>query len=79
MRLLLHDVVVDGTGRAARLRHQWSAGKTGTTQDYRDALFVGFTPELVTGVWLGNDDGTSMLAVTGGSLPAEIWKKVNGG
>ena len=50
-------------------------GKTGTTQDYRDAVFVGMAGDLVTGVWLGNDDNTPMRDVTGGTLPAEIWAR----
>ena len=55
----------------------WSAaGKTGTSQDFRDAWFVGYTPDLVTGVWLGNDDSTPTKHVTGGSLPADIWSRV---
>jgi len=50
-------------------------GKTGTTQDYRDALFVGFTGDLVVGVWVGNDDHSPMKGVTGGGLPAQIWRE----
>jgi membrane peptidoglycan carboxypeptidase len=50
------------------------AGKTGTSQDHRDAWFVGFTPDLVVGVWVGNDDNTPMRGVVGGDLPAMIWK-----
>ncbi len=69
---LLSGVVREGTGRAARL-DQLVAGKTGTSQDYRDAWFVGFTPDLVVGVWVGNDDNVPMNGVTGGSLPATIW------
>jgi 1A family penicillin-binding protein len=69
---LLSSVVRDGTGRAARLDGP-VAGKTGTSQDYRNAWFVGFTPDLVVGVWVGNDDNAPMNAVTGGSLPAAIW------
>ena len=72
---LLQDVVERGTGRAAALDGETVAGKTGTSQDYRDAWFVGFTDTLVAGVWVGNDDGAPMKAVTGGSLPAEIWKR----
>jgi membrane peptidoglycan carboxypeptidase len=49
------------------------AGKTGTSQNYHDAWFVGFTPDLIVGVWVGNDDNSPMRGVTGGSLPAEIW------
>ena len=70
---LLQAVVTEGTGRAARLPNVAVAGKTGTTQDYRDAWFVGFTPDLVIGVWVGNDDNSAMKKVVGGDLPAEIW------
>ncbi|HSM20327.1 MAG TPA: PBP1A family penicillin-binding protein [Hyphomicrobiales bacterium] len=70
---LLQDVVRRGTGRAARL-DGFSAGKTGTSQNYRDAWFIGFNESLVVGVWVGNDDGTPMKQVTGGRIPARIWK-----
>jgi membrane peptidoglycan carboxypeptidase len=70
---LLSSVVRNGTGRAAQLDLP-VAGKTGTSQDYRDAWFVGFTPDLVVGVWVGNDDNSPMKGVTGGSLPATIWQ-----
>jgi penicillin-binding protein 1A len=73
MNDLLHGVIAWGTGRAADIGRP-AAGKTGTTQDYRDAWFVGYTPDLVTGVWVGNDDNTPMKTVTGGSLPAQIWR-----
>jgi penicillin-binding protein 1A len=69
---LLWSAVENGTGRSARLRIP-AFGKTGTTQDYRDALFVGMAGDLVTGVWVGNDDNTPMHGVTGGTLPAQIW------
>jgi penicillin-binding protein 1A len=72
---LLGAVVEEGTGRAARLG-QKAYGKTGTTQDYRDALFVGFTGDLVVGVWVGNDDHSSMNRMVGGDLPARIWRDV---
>ncbi|HQR88925.1 MAG: penicillin-binding protein [Caulobacter sp. 32-67-35] len=72
---LLAAVVQEGTGRAARLS-QRAYGKTGTTQDHRDALFVGFTGDLVVGVWIGNDDQTPMNRVVGGGLPALIWRDV---
>jgi membrane peptidoglycan carboxypeptidase len=71
---LLEDVVQYGTGRAAAL-DGFSAGKTGTSQRYRDAWFIGFTDALIVGVWVGNDDRTPMDRVTGGSLPAAIWKR----
>jgi 1A family penicillin-binding protein len=71
---LLQDVVQHGTGRAAAL-DGFTAGKTGTSQNYRDAWFLGFNDTLVTGVWVGNDDGSPTDRVTGGSLPAAIWKQ----
>jgi penicillin-binding protein 1A len=52
------------------------AGKTGTTDDYKDAWFVGYTPSVVTGVWVGNDDNSKMGGLTGGTVPAIIWKNV---
>jgi penicillin-binding protein 1A len=73
---MLYDAVVEGTGHAARLPDREAAGKTGTTQDYHDAWFVGFTADYVTGVWVGNDDSKPMRNVTGGLLPAAIWKDV---
>jgi penicillin-binding protein 1A len=72
---MLRRVVTSGTGRGAALADGSSAGKTGTSQDYRDAWFVGFSDELVVGVWVGNDDRTPMKNVTGGSLPASIWRE----
>jgi penicillin-binding protein 1A len=72
---LLQSVIEHGTGRAASLRNDIVAGKTGTSQDHRDAWFVGFNKELVVGVWVGNDDRAPMKGVTGGSLPAEVWKR----
>ena len=70
---LLASVVDEGTGRAARVAGT-VFGKTGTTQEHRDAWFVGFTGDLVVGVWVGNDDNTPTQGVTGGSLPASIWR-----
>jgi penicillin-binding protein 1A len=70
---LLQAVVTSGTGRAARLG-QPAYGKTGTTQDHRDALFIGFTGDIVVGVWVGNDDLSPMRGVTGGGLPAQMWR-----
>jgi membrane peptidoglycan carboxypeptidase len=69
---LLSSVIREGTGKGARVSGP-VAGKTGTTQDYRDAWFIGFTPEMVVGVWVGNDDNSPMDNVTGGGLPASIW------
>ncbi|HMA74574.1 MAG TPA: PBP1A family penicillin-binding protein [Xanthobacteraceae bacterium] len=71
---LMQDVMRRGTGRAAAL-DGFSAGKTGTSQNYRDAWFIGFNDTLITGVWVGNDDRTPMNRVTGGSLPGAIWKR----
>lgn len=76
LNAMLYNVVTSGTGTAARLGGREAAGKTGTTQDYRDGWFVGFTADHVAGVWVGNDDNTAMRGVTGGSVPAQIWKKV---
>ena len=73
MNELLTAVVKQGTGKAARLSDRPAAGKTGTSQSFRDAFFVGFTGNLVAGVWVGNDDGAPMDEVTGGGLPARIW------
>jgi penicillin-binding protein 1A len=74
MTQMMEGVITNGTGKAARLKDWQAAGKTGTTQSYRDALFVGFTSNLTAGVWFGNDDGTPMKRVTGGGLPAKTWK-----
>lgn len=71
---MLIETVRTGTGKAARLDRP-AAGKTGTSQDYRDAWFIGYTPNLVAGVWTGNDDAAPMNKVTGGGLPARIWRR----
>jgi penicillin-binding protein 1A len=75
MNQMLRETLVSGTARRAELAGWPAAGKTGTTQDYHDAWFVGYTGQLVTGVWVGNDDGDEMKKVTGSGLPAEIWQK----
>lgn len=74
MNNMLKAVMIYGTGRSAALGNRPSGGKTGTSQDFRDAWFVGYTADLVVGVWVGNDDGAPMQKVTGGSLPAHIWQ-----
>jgi penicillin-binding protein 1A len=73
MNEMLSGVISHGTGKAAALPRP-VAGKTGTTQDYRDAWFIGYTADLVAGIWLGNDDNSPMNRVTGGSLPAVAWR-----
>ena len=70
---MLSAAIAEGTGKAARLGRP-AAGKTGTSQDFRDAWFIGYTADLVAGVWLGNDDAAPMKGVTGGRLPARIWR-----
>jgi penicillin-binding protein 1A len=72
---MLSAVMTTGTGRAAQIDRP-AAGKTGTSQEFRDAWFVGFTADLIAGAWFGNDDGDPMERVTGGGLPARLWKAV---
>jgi penicillin-binding protein 1A len=74
LNTMLQAVVTEGTGKAAQLDYTYSVGKTGTSSAYRDAWFLGFTGQYVTGVWFGNDDFTPMARVTGGSFPAQTWK-----
>ncbi|WP_018148054.1 transglycosylase domain-containing protein [Henriciella marina] len=73
MVAMLERVITDGTGKRARLDGWQVAGKTGTSQESRDAWFVGFSAVRVGGVWVGNDDDTPMARVTGGGLPASLW------
>ena len=75
MNTMMQQTLVSGTARAASLPGWQAAGKTGTSQDYRDAWFVGYTSHLVTGVWLGNDDDTPTKRAVGGGLPVEIWSR----
>ncbi len=72
---MLEDVVNRGTGQRAKLS-SYAAGKTGTSQDFRDAWFAGFNGKYICVVWVGNDDNSPMKSITGGTLPAEIWRRV---
>jgi penicillin-binding protein 1A len=92
MQYLLYSVIKNGTGRAAKIdeliqktetfnslnaeKRYFIGGKTGTTQHNRDAWFIGFVNDYVIGVWFGNDDNTPMNKVTGGNLPAKLWKEI---
>jgi penicillin-binding protein 1A len=73
MNTMLHETLVSGTARGASLPGWQAAGKTGTSQDFRDAWFIGYTSRLVAGIWLGNDDNTPTKHAVGGGLPVEIW------
>jgi len=76
MNLMMSKVVEEGTAKRAALDGIKAAGKTGTTNAYRDAWFVGFTGNMICGVWFGNDDYTTMHQMTGGSLPAQTWHEI---
>jgi penicillin-binding protein 1A len=76
MNDMMNSVVAGGTARAASLDYYPAAGKTGTSQRFKDAWFIGYTANWVGGVWMGNDNASPMRGITGGSLPAEIWKEV---
>jgi penicillin-binding protein 1A len=75
MNTMLQQVLLSGTARGANLPGWQAAGKTGTSQDYRDAWFIGYTSHLVTGVWLGNDDNSPTKKAVGGGLPVEVWSR----
>jgi penicillin-binding protein 1A len=75
MNAMLQETLVSGTARKAELPGWPAAGKTGTSQDFRDAWFVGYTGHLIAGVWLGNDDSSPMKKTTGGGLPVDIWSR----
>jgi penicillin-binding protein 1A len=75
MNTMLHETLVSGTARAASLPGWQAAGKTGTSQDFRDAWFIGYTSRVVAGIWLGNDDNTPTKHAVGGGVPVEIWSR----
>jgi len=76
MNTMMQETLVSGTARRADLPGWPAAGKTGTSQDFRDAWFIGYTSHLITGVWLGNDDNSPTRKTTGGGPPLEIWSRV---
>jgi penicillin-binding protein 1A len=75
MNAMMRETLLIGTARKAELPGWSAAGKTGTSQDFRDAWFIGYTSHLVTGVWLGNDDSSPTRKATGGGLPVEVWSR----
>jgi penicillin-binding protein 1A len=75
MNTMMRETLQIGTAQKAQLAGWPAAGKTGTSQDFRDAWFIGYTGHLVTGVWLGNDDSSPTRKATGGGLPVEIWSR----
>ncbi len=75
MNTMLRETLLSGTARRAELPDWEAAGKTGTSQDWRDAWFVGYTSHIVTGIWVGNDDNSPTKRVSGGGLPVEIWSR----
>jgi penicillin-binding protein 1A len=72
---MMQETLLSGTAHKAELPGWMAAGKTGTSQDFRDAWFIGYTANLVTGVWLGNDDNSPTRKATGGGLPVEVWTR----
>jgi len=75
MNTMMQETLLSGTARKAEIPGWMAAGKTGTSQDFRDAWFIGYTANLVTGVWLGNDDNAPTRKATGGGLPVEVWTR----
>lgn len=75
MNTMMQETLLNGTARKAEIPGWMAAGKTGTSQDFRDAWFIGYTAKLVTGVWLGNDDNSPTRKATGGGLPVEVWTR----
>jgi penicillin-binding protein 1A len=75
MNAMMQETLLSGTARKAEIPGWSAAGKTGTSQDFRDAWFIGYTANLVTGVWLGNDDNSPTKKATGGGLPVDVWTR----
>ncbi|HVX79132.1 MAG TPA: penicillin-binding protein 1A [Bradyrhizobium sp.] len=75
MNTMMEETLRSGTARRGEIPGWTAAGKTGTSQDFRDAWFIGYTPRLITGVWLGNDDNSPTRKATGGGLPVEVWSR----
>jgi penicillin-binding protein 1A len=75
MNTMMQETLLSGTARKAEIPGWSAAGKTGTSQDFRDAWFIGYTANLVTGVWLGNDDNSPTKKATGGGLPVDVWTR----
>jgi penicillin-binding protein 1A len=75
MNVMMQETLISGTAKKAEIPGWTAAGKTGTSQDFRDAWFIGYTAKLVTGVWLGNDDNSPTRKATGGGLPVEVWTR----
>ncbi|MFL6797616.1 MAG: transglycosylase domain-containing protein [Xanthobacteraceae bacterium] len=76
MNTMMRETLTTGTAQRAQLLGWPAAGKTGTSQDFRDAWFVGYTAHLVTGVWVGNDDSSPTKKATGGGIPVEVWTRI---
>jgi penicillin-binding protein 1A len=76
MNAMMRETLRFGTAQRAQVAGWPAAGKTGTSQDFRDAWFVGYTTHLITGVWIGNDDSSPTRKATGGGLPVDIWSRV---
>lgn len=75
MNLMMQETLLRGTGRKAALKGWQAGGKTGTSQNFRDAWFVGYTANLITSVWLGNDDNSPTKKASGGNLPVDVWNR----
>jgi penicillin-binding protein 1A len=76
MNGMMQETLRTGTARRAAVPGWAAAGKTGTSQDFRDAWFIGYTAHLLTGIWLGNDDNSPTRRVTGSGIPVDIWNRV---